>query len=422
MSQKTCGTCSDHSSCATQEQEQEKKLQENMSRIKHKLVVLSGKGGVGKSSVAVNLAVGLALSGYKVGLMDVDVHGPSIPRLLDLGQARAQAVQQQLMPVSWNNKLSVMSLGFFLPHKEDSVIWRGPIKMSLIRQFMEDVAWGDLDYLIIDCPPGTGDEPLSVLQLLGGQAWALVVTSPQVLAIDDVRRSVHFCSQTGNPVLGIVENMSGFICPHCREEINIFNSGGGEELAREMQVPFLGRIPLDPGLVSAADQGVPYLQTHMDDPAALALENILQPIKDLEIRQAGKESAPGSKPDDYALDQAALAKQQIKVAIPVAQGRLCQHFGHSEQFALLNVDLQNKRILNTEYLDPPPHEPGVLPEWLAEKETELVIAAGMGAKALDIFQKKGVWVVTGAGEGSAEEIVQAYLEGNLATGTNVCDH
>ncbi|MFO8032692.1 MAG: iron-sulfur cluster carrier protein MrpORP [Desulfohalobiaceae bacterium] len=425
MSQKSCGSCAENSSCKTNEQDQDLKLKLCMGRIKNKLVILSGKGGVGKSSVAANLAVGLALSGYKVGLMDVDVHGPSIPRLLNLGEAKIQSAEQKLLPVRWNENLSVISLGFFLPSKEDAVIWRGPIKMGLIRQFLEDVDWGDLDYLLIDCPPGTGDEPISVLQLLGGQAKAIVVTSPQVLAIDDVRRSIHFCRQTGNPVLGIVENMSGFVCPHCRQEVNIFNSGGGEVLAQEMNVPFLGRIPLDPGMVSAADEGSPYLQSHVDDPAALAMERILEPIREL-VSQSGKQESakeqagnespvPGQEPQKGG-------QKEMKIAIPVAQGRLCQHFGHCEQFALLSVNTEDKKIQSIEHLNPPPHEPGVLPRWLAQENTDLVIAGGMGSRAQDLFQEHGVQVITGAQNGDPEQIVLDYLQDRLVTGANACDH
>ncbi|MFP4213585.1 MAG: iron-sulfur cluster carrier protein MrpORP [Desulfohalobiaceae bacterium] len=425
MSQKSCGSCGEHSSCNTQEKEQDLKLQQSMGRIKHKLVILSGKGGVGKSSVAANLAVGLALSGYKVGLMDVDVHGPSIPRLLSLGEAKIQAAEQKLMPVQWNANLSVISLGFFLPSKEDAVIWRGPIKMSLIRQFLQDVDWGDLDYLLIDCPPGTGDEPISVLQLLDGQASAIVVTSPQVLAIDDVRRSIQFCHHTGNPVMGIVENMSGFVCPYCRQEVDIFNSGGGEALAREMNVPFLGRIPLDPGMVNAADQGLPYLQSHVDDPAAQALEKILEPIRDLEKqgrRQAAAQENPEQQRTGSAQGPQQGGKKEMKIAIPVAQGRLCQHFGHCEQFALVSVDTEAKKIQAIEHLNPPPHEPGVLPRWLAEQKADLVIVGGMGSRAQGIFQEHGVQVLAGAQGGSPEEIVVDYLNSNLVTGANACDH
>ncbi|MCF8106299.1 MAG: Mrp/NBP35 family ATP-binding protein [Desulfohalobiaceae bacterium] len=286
MSENQCGSCSSQGSCQDAENK-DRKLNAAMCRVKNKIVVLSGKGGVGKSSVAVNIAVGLAQAGKKVGLIDVDVHGPSVPRLLNLSLAKLRAADDSLEPVPWSPNLSVMSLGFLIPNKEDSVIWRGPVKMSLIRQFLEDVTWGDLDYLIVDCPPGTGDEPLSVMQLLGQEARAVIVTTPQDLAVDDVRRSINFCRQTKNPILGVVENMSGFICPHCRETVDIFHSGGGERLARESNIPFLGRIPLDPKMVRAADQGQSLLESDEENPTTRAFRAVIKPL--LEISEASEE-------------------------------------------------------------------------------------------------------------------------------------
>ncbi len=279
MKKKECETCSKKDSC---EEFRDEKLKKAVSRIKHKIVVLSGKGGVGKSSVAVNIAVGLSLHGKKVGLMDVDVHGPSIPRLLKLEGARPEAGANGLYPIPWSKNLSVMSLGFLLPSKEDSVIWRGPLKMGVIKQFLADVVWGMLDYLVVDCPPGTGDEPLSVMQLLGKEAKAVIVTTPQDVAVDDVRRSINFCKHTGNPVIGVIENMSGFVCPHCGKQVDIFKSGGGEALAKETGVKFLGKIPLDPKLVEAGDNGEVFIKYYPDSPAAKALSKILEPILKLD--------------------------------------------------------------------------------------------------------------------------------------------
>ncbi len=212
---------------------QDEKVAHTVNRIRHKIVVMSGKGGVGKSTVAVNIAVSLSQAGFKVGLLDVDVHGPSVPRILSLSGVQPHMEQDCMEPVPWSKNLSVMSLGFLLPAHE-AVIWRGPIKGGLIRQFLSDVLWGELDFLVVDCPPGTGDEPMSVLDLLGPAAYAVVVTTPQDVAVDDVRRSITFCRQMGNPVLGVVENMAGFACPHCGQVEYIFNKGGGQHLAAEM--------------------------------------------------------------------------------------------------------------------------------------------------------------------------------------------
>lgn len=253
-----------------QQQQAERALHERMSQIGHKLLVLSGKGGVGKSTVAANLAMSLSESGKKVGLLDVDVHGPSIPGLFGLNGQQVGLVGEEIIPVKVSDNLSVMSIGFLLPSNKDPVIWRGPRKFGVIQQFLKDVHWGPLDYLIVDAPPGTGDEPLSVAQLVGDGAEAIVVTTPQQVAVSDVRRCITFCHEVSLPVMGILENMSGFVCPKCGERVDLFKSEGGKTLAEEMDVPFLGAIPLDPEIVTAGDSGKPSL--HRDSEAASAQE------------------------------------------------------------------------------------------------------------------------------------------------------
>ncbi len=257
--------------------EQRQALRRRLCRISHKVLVLSGKGGVGKSTVAVNLAVGLSLDGYRVGLLDIDVHGPSIPTMLGLTGTRMQSADGEMLPVEIGD-LKVMSLGLILDGRDQAVIWRGPLKMAAIRQLLVDVAWGDLDVLVVDCPPGTGDEPLSVIQLIGDADGAIVVTTPQEVALADVRRSINFCRQLELPVLGVVENMSGLVCPHCQEVIPLFKVGGGEAMATEMHVPFLGRVPLSPAVVDSGDGGHPILSRKNDDPAAQALRQIAQAV------------------------------------------------------------------------------------------------------------------------------------------------
>ncbi|MCF8029569.1 MAG: P-loop NTPase [Desulfohalobiaceae bacterium] len=422
---KACGSgCQGQQSsqCGANQQNQDQKLQRSLQRIRNKFVVLSGKGGVGKSSVATNLAVGLARQGKKVGLMDVDVHGPSIPRLLNLEGSRPVTTEEEgLIPIKWGENLGVISLGFFLPEKSDSVIWRGPVKMKLIQQFLEDVSWGDLDYLVIDCPPGTGDEPLSVMQLLGTDAQGIVVTTPQDLAVDDVRRSVNFCQQTGNPVLGLVENMSGLKCPHCGEIVDVFASGGGERLAHEAGVQFLGRIPLDPEVVRNADQGKVTMSEDGDTPATRAYQEIINNILHSapsyrEAQQEPRQAEVQENPDLGTTDG------KLRIAVPVAGGRLCQHFGHCEQFALVDADPHNGQLEETVYLTPPPHEPGVLPKWLAEQGAHVVLAGGMGARAVNYFHDYGVRVVTGAEELPPQDLARNYLQGTLTTGENACTH
>lgn len=240
-----------------QREHENRALRERMERIGEKLLVLSGKGGVGKSTVAANLAVALARTGRRVGLLDVDVHGPSIPQLMGLEEQQAMGDEEQLLPVETTGGVKVMSIGFLLPTRDDAVIWRGPRKYGLIRQFLLQVGWGELDFLVIDAPPGTGDEPMAVAEMARPDASAVLVTTPQKLAVADVRRSVGFCRQVHLPITGIIENMSGLICPSCGESISLFGSGGGEELARAVHVPFLGAIPIDPEIVVRGDEGKP---------------------------------------------------------------------------------------------------------------------------------------------------------------------
>ena len=254
--EKVCETCSLKTSCADKKVGEKEKVKQSIHGIKHKIVIMSGKGGVGKSTVAASLAASLADQGKSVGLLDVDVHGPSIPGVLGLKGIRAKlTADKRLAPVLWKEKLKVVSIGFLLSDEKEAVIWRGPIKMQLIKQFVSEVDWGNLDYLVVDCPPGTGDEPLSALHDLGKDAKVIIVTTPQGLVIDDVRRSISFCKKVGNEILGIVENMSGFKCPSCGDYHDLFGSGGGEKLAKEMGVPFLGHIPLNAQIMKAGDSG-----------------------------------------------------------------------------------------------------------------------------------------------------------------------
>jgi ATP-binding protein involved in chromosome partitioning len=273
-----CSMAGNQPNPAAQTPSADEKLKESMERIAHKILVLSGKGGVGKSTVAVNLAVALALEGKRVGLLDVDFHGPSIPKLLALEDSKPEVIDNRMVPVPMTCGLKVMSLGFLLNRKEDAVIWRGPMKYGAIKQLLTDVNWGDLDYLVIDFPPGTGDEPLSVAQLIPDADGAVVVTTPQDVATIDVSKSVTFCRQLNIPVLGVVENMSGLICPHCSKLIELFKQGGGEEMAKRMEVPFLGRIPLDPQIVQSSDEGRPFVFHHQDSEAATAFRRIVQPL------------------------------------------------------------------------------------------------------------------------------------------------
>lgn len=263
-----------------------------MENIKHKFLVLSGKGGVGKSTIAANLAVWLSMQNKSVGLLDIDIHGPSIPKLLNLGNKNIQARGDKITPVLYADTLKIMSIGFLLADESNAVIWRGPMKHNLIRQFTSDVDWGHLDYLVVDCPPGTGDEPLSVIQLIGNADGAVIITTPQQLSIVDVKKCITFCRQLNLPVLGVIENMSGFVCPQCNSKTEIFKSKGGEQMAKEYNVPFLGSIPIDCDMVSACDSGEPFVQSNTQSPTAqalysafkLLLQNYKQTKNDKEVK------------------------------------------------------------------------------------------------------------------------------------------
>ena len=241
---------------------------------------------MGKSTVAVNLAFALAKAGKSVGLLDVDIHGPSVPKLLNLEGAAVTALEKELLPVE-RNGLKVMSIGFLLPDGDHAVIWRGPLKMQLIRQFLSEVKWGKLDFLVVDCPPGTGDEPLSVVQLIKDVTGAVIVTTPQDVAIVDVRKCVKFCETVKVPVLGVIENMSGFVCPKCGEKVEIFKRGGGERMARDMGIPFLGAVPLDPRMVEAGDDGTPFLESYGESETARAFDEAIR-------RLLESDSSPGA--------------------------------------------------------------------------------------------------------------------------------
>jgi len=243
----------------SQMSEQHEAVEASMAKVKHKIMVMSGKGGVGKTTVAANLAFALGMRGLDVGLMDADIHGPDIPMILGIEDKRPEISGEKISPIAVTPRLKAMSIGFLIPDRDSPIIWRGPMKMNAIRQFLSDVDWGELDYMIVDLPPGTGDEPLSVAQLIKKVDGAIIVTTPQDLALLDSRKAVNFSGVLKVPVIGMVENMSGFVCPHCGKEVNIFKYGGGERAASELGVPFLGRVPLDPQMVEAADSGTPFV-------------------------------------------------------------------------------------------------------------------------------------------------------------------
>jgi len=259
------------------QEDEQAKIDKNLEKVKHRLLVFSGKGGVGKSTVAANLAVALALQGKRVGLLDVDIHGPNLAKMLGVEDARLETSGEGIQPVSVNENLSLISMAFLLQDPNLPVIWRGPMKMKAIQQFLGDVTWGELDWLVIDSPPGTGDEPLSVAQLIPASE-AVVVTTPQEVSIMDSRKAVAFARKLNLQILGIIENMSTLICPHCGEKIDLFKKGGGQKAAQELGVPFLGKIPINPDIVTLGDEGKSFLENQPDSPASSAFQNIVTKI------------------------------------------------------------------------------------------------------------------------------------------------
>lgn len=260
--------------------EQEKLLKTRMGKIVHKIAVISGKGGVGKSLVTVNLAMALTLHGHshKVGILDADIHGPCVPKMLGMEGQRLPVGPPGAFPAEGPQGIRVVSMDLLLDD-ETPVIWRGPLKMSAIRQFLTDIVWGELDFLLIDLPPGTGDEPLSIMQLIPEMDGVVIVTIPSEVSQKVVKKAVTFARKLNVPIIGIIENMSGFICPTCGAEVNIFSVGGGEKIAREMGVPFLGRVPLDPKICEDSDAGKPFIIQHPNSPAAKAFMSIVDNIE-----------------------------------------------------------------------------------------------------------------------------------------------
>ncbi|WP_300735133.1 Mrp/NBP35 family ATP-binding protein [uncultured Desulfovibrio sp.] len=297
----SCSSCSSASSCASAGHpggegciesamnKQDEMIARRLERIRHKIFVMSGKGGVGKSSVTVNVAAALAHRGFKVGIMDVDIHGPSVPNLLGLPSGIDMNEDNALVPSRYNGNLSVISMDSLLQDRNTAILWRGPKKTAAIRQFLSDVAWGDLDFLFIDSPPGTGDEHMTVLKLIP-DALCVAVTTPQEISLADVRKAINFLHHAEGKLLGVVENMSGLVCPHCHTEIDLFKKGGGKELAARYGVPFLGEIPLDPVTVVSADRGVPVVFLDQESAAKEAFLKVADAVA--AAAEAGKAAIP----------------------------------------------------------------------------------------------------------------------------------
>ena len=400
-----------------QHKQQDVEIKERLRHIKNKILVMSGKGGVGKSSVAAYLSVALAKRGYRVGLMDVDLHGPSIPRMLGLkGNIGPGISEGKAHPIRYIPNMEVISIEPLMGENKDSAtIWRGPLKIGVIRQFIADIDWSDLDYMIIDSPPGTGDEPLTIAQTIP-DAKAVIVTTPQEISLADVRKSINFCRQVKMTILGLVENMSGLKCPHCGEMIDIFKTRGGEFTAKKEGLNLLGSLPFELEVVSKGDTGNMSL---LDDNTLLITQEFNKIVdKIVKLTETKSEPVPESK--NEFLDRKKRSADSKVLVVPVSGGKLSAHFGHCEQFAF--IETQNGKIMETKMRTPPAHEPGVLPRWLYEQGADVAIVGGMGESAQQLLREKGIEVIIGAPMDSPESLANQYLSNTLIAGANVCDH
>jgi Mrp family chromosome partitioning ATPase/predicted Fe-Mo cluster-binding NifX family protein len=397
--------------------QQDVEIKETLRQIKNKILVMSGKGGVGKSSIAAYLSVALAKRGYRVGLMDVDLHGPSIPRMLGLeGSLGPGSGEGKPHPIRYIPNMEVISIEPLMGENKDAAtIWRGPLKIGVIRQFIADIEWMDLDYMIIDSPPGTGDEPLTIAQTIP-DAKALIVTTPQEISLADVRKSINFCRQVNMVILGIVENMSGLKCPHCGEMIDIFKTRGGMLTAKKEGLRLLGTLPFEPDVVSKGDTGSMSL---LDDNKLLLTQEFNKIVDEI-VKLTGTGAEPVPEPKKKSPGRKERSADTKVLVVPVSGGKLSAHFGHCEQFAF--IETQNGKITKTEMLNPPAHEPGALPQWLYEQGADVAIVGGMGESAQQILREKGIEVIIGAPMDSPESLANQYLSDTLVSGANVCDH
>lgn len=382
---KACETCS--LAKEKHKSEEDRAICRTLAQIRHKILVMSGKGGVGKSSVAVGLALTLARQGYKVGLMDVDIHGPNVLRMLGLKEPFDLTSAQFELPPELADHLKVISIEAVMRNRDLAVIWRGPLKHQLIRQFLSEVQWGFLDYLIIDSPPGTGDEPMSVAQTIP-EAKALIVTTPQEISLADVRKSINFCQKIHLDILGLVENMSGYRCPHCGADLPLFRKGGGERTARIYNIPFLGSLPFDPEVVEAADQGRLLELSQEDRPFFAALKPLVNYL--LKVLPPLSRREPG----------------EIRLAVPLEDNRVAPLPTKAEKFVLFFI--KDGKVVNQETFTRPDLDPLTFPVWLENLGVSHLVG-DLKAAAQSVFQRKGIEIVRPRPEQTPEQLAESFL-------------
>ncbi|WP_028841009.1 Mrp/NBP35 family ATP-binding protein [Thermodesulfobacterium hveragerdense] len=372
--------------------QQDKKVREQLAKIKHKIMVMSGKGGVGKSTISVNVAVGLSLQDFMVGLLDVDLHGPSIPKMLGARDLRiSRKPDGRMGAIKYSPNLKFLSIEPLLPSEDTAIIWRGPIKHSAIKQFIGDIDWGELDYLVIDAPPGTGDEPLTVAKTIP-DAYALIVTTPQEVSLIDVKKSIRFCQKIKMRILGIVENMSGFICPHCGKPIDLFKRGGGQKLADELGIRFLGRIPVDPRVVDTGDTGRPVVAAYPESVTAKAFEELVRNII--------------AATEEMRAD--VLEERFMRIAVPVTTppNKIETSLENFDMF--LVYDIENNKILVKDLVKKPKNQD--LFSFLAEQVATHILLYAPPKELADDLVKQGIRVLVAETlEENPDSLIEEYI-------------
>jgi|LGVF01.2.fsa_nt_gb Mrp family chromosome partitioning ATPase/predicted Fe-Mo cluster-binding NifX family protein len=373
-----------------------------LSSIKKVIGVVSGKGGVGKSLVTSMLAVTMNRKGYKSAILDADITGPSIPKAFGITK-KARPSELGLFPVETKTGIDIMSINLLLENETDPVVWRGPILAGTVKQFWTDVIWKDVDYMFVDMPPGTGDVPLTVFQSLPVDG-IIIVTSPQELVSMIVSKAVNMAKMMKIPVIGLVENMSYFKCLDCGKEHQIFGESNIEKVAEKYDLEVLAKMPIDPKIAAACDRGmIELFDVNWLDKVGDIIEKNISVVEEVENNVAKKNENNGEK--------------KMKIAVASENGIVTQHFGHCENFDI--YDVENNKIIKSEAIPNPGHKPGFLPVFLHDLGTNVIISGGMGGGAVDIFNEKGIEVITGA-TGSSNDAASEYIKGNLKTTGSIC--
>ncbi|WP_449243907.1 P-loop NTPase [Desulfobacca acetoxidans] len=369
-------------------------LRWNLDQIRYKLFILSGKGGVGKSSVAVTLALALARRGFDVGLLDVDLHGPDVYRMLGLGKPLSLIHGEHSLPEDLKH-LKIISVEAMMQNRDAAIIWRGAVKHKIIRQFLSQIEWEALDFLIIDAPPGTGDEHLAIAESIP-EARAVIVSTPQEISLADVRKSINFCQKIGLQIIGVVENMSHVVCADCGTSIPLFRSGVGDQAIRSLNLNLLGSLPFDPQIVAAADDGRLKDLDPADSPFFQELDTVLNNIFTAVGQTEPQKSLAAGEPG------------VTRFAVPVQDGRLAEQFSQNQHFALITV--RRNQIVEQREAIPPDFKPGILPAWLKREGVTHIIAAGLKTSVQDFFNRQGLTVILASSGLSPETLVKQHLD------------